>query len=308
MEPSGTPTKSHVMCLWTPLVPTLRVLRVLRANPCPGSWTPALARVTAFPWMTVVAGLMLLPAAARGQSVDSLRARYELPVPVVKEPPLPHVIPAMSANSPTAWGAGFGDFFLGGSLAARARYVSAVDGSIGGGFGLGDPSKYVALEVDLISFSTFRSGFGNRLAIDLKLHRLLPDNFAIAIGREGAVQRGLTDAGRSYYGVISKWIPLADESRPFSALSVSAGIGTGRFRSWNDWANGTGRFGLFGSVALRVLPAFSLVADWTGQDLMVLGSLAPFRRVGVVLTGGLADLTHTAGDGARLVGSAGWSF
>jgi len=49
-------------------------------------------------------------------------------------------------------------------------------------------------------------------------------------------------------------------------------------------------------------------ADWNGQDLFAGVSLAPSRRVPVVINAGVADLTRNAGDGPRFILSAGFGF
>lgn len=257
----------------------------------------------------VTAAPALHAQAATGGEADSLRQRWLLEAPaatLVRAPDAPWASPSMGANSPTGFGAEFGDFYAGGTMAARARYVDAVDGAVAAGFGLGDADRYAALDVTLISFSTFRSGFTNRMAADLKLHRTLPAGFGVALGMEAAWIRGFTDAPPSRYLVVSKWTPLRGSDRePFSAFMVSVGVGDGRFRRESDWVSGRDRLNLFGSAAVRVLAPLSLIADWTGQDLTLGASVAPFRDVQLVITPAVADLTGSAGDGARLMLSVG---
>jgi hypothetical protein len=50
------------------------------------------------------------------------------------------------------------------------------------------------------------------------------------------------------------------------------------------------------------------VADWTGQDLNLGVSLAPFPALPLVVTPALADLTGRAGDGARFTVGAGFGL
>jgi hypothetical protein len=51
------------------------------------------------------------------------------------------------------------------------------------------------------------------------------------------------------------------------------------------------------------------VADWTGQDLTALASVAPFRRFPLVVSLGAADLTGASNQRTpRLVGSASVAF
>jgi len=55
------------------------------------------------------------------------------------------------------------------------------------------------------------------------------------------------------------------------------------------------------SVGVRVLSPLSLIADWTGQDLMLGASIVPFVRLPLFIAPAFADVTGSAGDGARFV-------
>jgi hypothetical protein len=212
--------------------------------------------------------------------------------------------PSLGANTPTAFGAGWGDLWGGLSYAARARYVEANDAVASGGFGLGDPRRTIGVEVNLYSFSTVREAPLKRGAIDLKIHRILPGGFAVAAGWESAALWGPTDGGRSVYGVVSHYVTLGRNQ----ALLTSVGVGNGRFRPELDVELDRNRASVFGSVAVQVARPLAFTANWTGQDLTVSASVAPFRKLGLVLGVGAADLTGRAGDGARLVTSVGWGF
>jgi hypothetical protein len=164
------------------------------------------------------------------------------------------------------------------------------------------------VEVDVISFSTVRSGWGKRMGVDLIVHRLLPGGFGIALGWESLLQRGMTDGGRSRYAVVSRWWHLKeDDSAWFSGLALSAGVGDGRFRAYDDWKVDRKVVNAFGSAALRVAGPVSVVADWTGQDLMLAGSVAPLTRFPLVISTGLADVTGRAGDGSRFVATVSYT-
>jgi len=243
------------------------------------------------------------PDPPQDPEADSLRDEFRLPVPPAPEAYLPiyRAVPAMSANSPTGYGAQWGDFFAGAAYQTRARYVDGDDGSIAAGLGLGNPRTLVGVEVVVISFSTFRSGWGRRVGVDFKVHRVLPGTVGLAVGWESALLRGRTDSRRSRYLAASRWFQLKDDdSAPFSAIVLSGGVGNERFVPWD--AEGNQRsWGLFGSVGVRVLEPLSFVVDWTGQDLAIATSLAPFDTQWLVFSAGLMDLTGRVGDGTRLV-------
>lgn len=255
--------------------------------------------------LSAIVPCLLSPDPGAGQTVDSLRSHWRLEVPE----PARRSAPSMGLTSPIAFGARWGDVYAGASFATRARYIDDVDGSVAVGFGLGDPQKLAGLEVNAISFSTFRSGWGSNMALDIKLHRALPGQLAVAVGWEGALVRGEIDGGRSVYLAVSRWFRLKP-SDPTSPLMVvaSLGAGDGRFRLWEDWVDDVDRIGVFGSVALRFSGPASLVLDWTGQDAMAAVSVAPLARVPVILTAGAADLFGIPGDGPRVVMSAGLSL
>lgn len=262
----------------------------------------------------LVSGLVLLCLCAPSlgaQTIDQLRQQFRLPVPEV---PDFWTVPAMGANTPSGFGAGWGDAYLGTFGTTRARFTERefadADGAVGAGFGLGDPWSYFGLEVSGTSYSTFHSGFGNRAGVSLHLHRIVFGSFGLAVGWENALVRGTPDSGESFYGVVSKWFQLKDsDSALFSSLMLSLGVGDGRFRSQEDVDKDIDASGVFGSVAVRVLAPASVVVDWTGQDLTALLSLTPFRTFSLVLSGGWADITGYTGDkGARVVGAVTYGF
>ncbi len=217
-------------------------------------------------------------------------------------------VPGSSLTSPTAFGAQFGDLFAGASYQSRTRFVNQDDGGLVFGFGLGE-RRTVGLEVAVSSFSTFRQGFFENGGVSFKLHRLLSNDMAIAFGVENAITFGSPDGGSSVYGVVSKVFPLQNDStKPFSSVTMSVGLGGGRFRSERDVQRGIDSVNVFGSVGLRVIEPISLIADWTGQDLTIGTSIAPFRNFPLVITPAVADITGNAGDGARFILGVGFGY
>jgi hypothetical protein len=258
---------------------------------------------------TLFLALGAIPAHA--QSLDSLRQKFRLAVPPKASGILvaPRSSPAMGASSPSAFGGSLGDVWLGATWIQRPRFSRGNDGVASAGFGAGDPYRLVGLDVDIISFTTIREGFGKRMALDLELHRYLGDDFAVAVGWESVVTRGFQDTGASHYATVSRWIQLRpDDSAPFSAVLLTAGLGDGRFRSEQDEFNNVKTVNVFGSLGVRVLGPASVIADWTGQDLYLGASFAPLKRWQLVISSGFADVTRNAGDGPRFVVSGGLSF
>jgi hypothetical protein len=251
------------------------------------------------------------------QNVDSVRASYILPAPPSVE--LPKAVyrsaPGSSSGSPTAYGAEFGDVFLDAGYQDRTRYTKGLpwsqrcDGAVAGGFGLGSPRNALGIELEYTSFSTIRSGFFRTSSFSFKVHRALPWNLAVAFGWDDAIHSAGTDGGSSKYGVLTSYIRTRETSgTPFSSVTLSLGVGNGRFQHEEAFYAGKHGVGAFGSVGVRVLSPASLFADWTGQDLMLGASIVPFAKLPIFITPSFADVTGSAGDGARFVLGVGMAF
>lgn len=231
--------------------------------------------------------------------------RIPLRIPLPKQPY--KASPSITIINPSAYGASWGSFGIGFGFQERARFIDQSDGVIGIGFGIGNPQKNVGAQigVSLVDVSSpFRDG-----AVNVKLHRRLPQDFSVALGVQGITTWGNTDGGSSVYGVTTKRFRLKqDRTKPFSELYASLGLGGGQFRSESDINNGNETIGVFGSLAVKIIEPVGLVTEWTGQDLTIGIPLVLFRRLPLVIVPAITDITGTAGDGARFVVGAGYSF
>jgi hypothetical protein len=249
------------------------------------------------------------PATAQNpaQILDSLRRRFQLPLLPATEvaATASRFAPGHNTASQSAYGANFGDGFIGAGFASRTRSGSSSDGSVVAGFGLWNARDYVGVEVSIFSYSTVREGFAQNGALGLKLHRALPHNIAVAIGGENLAGWGSLDAPKSYYGVVSKvWRLRQREGDPFGSLTTNLGAGDGRFSPNFDSLMTTadrGKIGVFGSAGLRVHEAVTLIGDWGGQDLSIGVSVLPLRWVPLVITPAYADVLGRHGHKAAFV-------
>ena len=249
-------------------------------------------------------------AAAEDPALDSLRARFRITLPpgFAERPAFARTLPATNASTPSAYGPGWGDAFVGGGYQANTRAsvpggpLGREDGSVVAGFGVGR-SDLLAGEVAFTSFSTFRSGFFYRTGVSLKVHHLFKSGWAVAAGRETAFIIGEAgDGGSASYGVVSRVFTRSrDSRRPFSSIGVSLGAGDGRFRPLADVRANRRTVGVFGAVSARLTDAAGLAADWNGQDLSVSLGLVPLRCVPLSITPGLTDLTRNAGNRPRFM-------
>lgn len=228
----------------------------------------------------------------------------------IQEVPLQQIYlgaPGSSSNTPTAYGGRFGSVGVGFSYQQRTRFTEKADGTAGIVTSFGNPQTAVGLDVGVTALDL--SDFGDRGSFNFKLHRRLPQDFAVAVGLENALIWGFSDGDTSLYSVVSKRFRVKENSQdPFSRVAVSAGVGTGRFRTENQVEEDVDTVGVFGSVAVQVIPPVSVFTEWTGQDLNVGASVVPFRNVPLVITPTLSDLTGTAGDGTRFTLGVGYGL
>ncbi|GCE59607.1 hypothetical protein [Microcystis aeruginosa] len=218
------------------------------------------------------------------------------------------VAPSASISIPIGFGANFGQIFGGFGFQSRTRFTNQADGGLALGVGLGEPQKIVGLDVTLAILSLFGDNAG-RGSFSFKIHRSLPEGFAVALGFENAIRWGGTDAGSSIYGVVSKFFQFTETTKePFSQLTLSLGVGGGRFRSEGAIEDGVNSLGVFASAGLRIVEPVSAIVEWSGQDLNAGISLIPFQNIPLTVNLAGADLTGNAGDGARFVMSIGYNY
>jgi len=222
--------------------------------------------------------------------------------------------PGVSTASPLAFGPNLGDVFFGAGYQAKTRNGGGDDGSLSGGFGLGNSQTAIGLEVVLVSASTVRSGLFERTMLALKAHRALPGNSAIAFGVEGIELSGKSGGtATNWYAAASKVVALrngGDDATPFSQVTLNVGAGNGRFCQAEEVSTDiytTKDCGamVFASAGLRANKYIGLVADFTGQDLNLGVSLAPFPKFPIVVTPALVDVAGMANKEMRFTLGAG---
>lgn len=221
--------------------------------------------------------------------------------------------PGVSTASPLAFGPNFGDVFFGGGYQAKTRNGGGDDGSLSGGFGLGNSQTAIGLEVVLVSASTVRSGLFERTMMALKAHKSLPGNSAIAVGVEGIELNGNSGVDPNWFVVASRMVALRDggsENTPFSQVTLNIGAGNGRFCQAEEVV--TDAFvtkdcgaNVFASVGLRANKYIGLIGDYTGQDINLGLSLAPFPKFPIVITPALVDVAGMANKEMRFTLGAG---
>lgn len=214
--------------------------------------------------------------------------------------------PALSIYIPVGFGADNNTVFLTGSYQASVREDDGSVGAGGIGIGLGDAKDGVGFELSY-ALETTDDEFGEG-GFNAKLHRRFSDDFAGALGWNGFVNIGRNDFEQSKYGVLTKIFRTQDSiNDAFSRVAVTVGVGDGQFRSNGAVDAGDNNINVFGNVAVRIARPVSFIAEWTGQDLGLGLSIAPFRNFPLVITPAVRDVAG-AGDGARFVLGTGVAF
>lgn len=248
-------------------------------------------------------------AAVSQDSIDVLRARLRLPEPSqidgVRLPDAILVLPGTTINTPTGYGARWGQVYAGVSVQDRIRYASWTDGVVAMGAGFGNPERWVGLDVTLHILDTY-TDFAEDRAVSLKVHRQLPASMSVAAGWENVWHTAGTDGGSSPYVALSKATRLYDggDWMPFGVFVATVGVGGDRFQREAAFLRGDAGVGVFGSVAARLVRPVHAIANWTGQDLSLGLSITPIPQLPLVVTPAVMDVTGRAGDGVRFSASA----
>ncbi len=224
----------------------------------------------------------------------------------------PETSPGFSVFNPVGFGADNNLLFLSLSYQNRTRFTRTADGEAGIGFGLGDATKSIGVELSygIDSFGS-SAGFGSG-GFNAKLHKRLNDDASVAVGwnqfarlqfRGGA--NVPSDYPRNSYYVVGTNIfhTREDINAPFSRVAISGGIGSGVFLRFDPKLSpGDSNRGVnvFGSIGVRIARPISAIIEWTGQDVGVGLSIAPFKDIPLVITPAIRDIAG-AGDGARFI-------
>ena len=243
-----------------------------------------------------------------------------LQVREIPEPSKASSAPSSSLGVPTGFGAQWGNAWIGGAYGSSRLFDPSSDGSVGLGMGFGDARNLVGLEVftGLFNLSggdnTDGSSSGSAGAVGFKLHRLLDNRgyFSAGLGMTNVIRWGTDDAYGgdydTYFGVVTGRFDLQEGQENPLPLIVSAGLGSGAFRSKGALDASEQNVNVFGSVALRVIPQVSLISTWTGSQLNLGTSLAPFHDFPLVLNLGAGDVTGAYPQGTRFIMSLGYGI
>ncbi len=212
------------------------------------------------------------PALAKISEQDLLNRTNIGPVPnvIAVSGRKPVNAPVGGITTPSAFGANWGDIFVGAgyqnNLPVAIAPPGIVDSAVyGAGIGLGNARDLIGLEA---SYTSAGKSIGDRGGVNFKVHKLLGDNVSIAAGWENAIRNGYTaanDPRDTYYGAITGILPLGETSN----FTATVGAGNGRFRTFGDFAADNNTINVFGSVGFRISENIAIAADYNGRNVSI---------------------------------------
>jgi hypothetical protein len=223
--------------------------------------------------------------------------------------------PATGITTPSAFGANFGDVFVGVGYQNNLPVAIAPPGGgestvYGAGLGIGNARDLIGLEA---SYTAAGTTVADRGGVNFKVHKLLGDNVAIAAGWENAIRNGYTNANDpkdTYYGVITGILPVG----PTSNFTASVGAGNGRFRTFGDLTADKNTTNIFGGLGFRFSENIAVAADYNGRNFSVSLplTLKLGDSIGLQVTPALLDVAGDQNSGPKsrfaIGGGIGFNF
>jgi hypothetical protein len=201
----------------------------------------------------------------------------------------------------SAFGANWGDLFIGGSAATAGNDRPRIDSYLGLGFGLGDASNLIGSTISF-NMQSIRN-FGATNGINVDFHRIVFNDaqtqVAMAIGVTNLIKvysGGFSDRlEEGYWGAITSYIFLRPDD-PVNTLPLALTVGgaSGQYNSQAD-------VGIFGGVGIQLAPQLGIGAAWSGVSLDLGISYVPISTFPLTLTMEGIDLTNNTPGGPRFL-------
>lgn len=210
--------------------------------------------------------------------------------------------PSMTLENPLNVGR-FGLIVFGATLENKTRIADKADGNVGMYVGLGDPEKLIGAGVTLNIYGLSNS-VGERQnlgqgGLSFHINRFfLQNKLLIDAGWENPIYWGGNSQSyisyqRSLYFTGNYLLYFKPENlqKPFSYLSITAGIGNGSFRrDGNYTAVKSGSFDPFFSIATPAFKGTNVIAEWNGYDIGAGISSIPSQKIPFIFTLEITDL------------------
>jgi len=217
--------------------------------------------------------------------------------------------PSLNAGTPVAFGLETGDAFIGIFGATAGRLRDTFDGSISAGTGLGDASKYLAVE-GVFNMNSIRN-FGSNGTFDLKVHRLVYEDFyrqvGVAVGWTNFANYGSDSGGTrsSVYGAatISQLTDAENLDNP-KPLIATLGVGGGVYRK----STSSDGVGVFANLGYQFDPQWGASTAWSGQGINLGLGFLPDPTVPLNITLTYSDITNNSDAGTQVILGISYGF
>lgn len=218
-------------------------------------------------------------------------------------------VPAMSSTIPDAFAKGYLGTVGGGLTWQHRSRLGSADANLALCAGLGNPEKLVGIDLRLNIYGTGSStgapgNFGEG-TLELHLSRMVSERFWLGAGVHDLVgwRQEPPNKLNSVYLTGTTVLSLKkDENSPFAFCYLTAGVGNGRYRTDENFTlEKESPLGVFGSVALQVLPQGNFMVEWTGYNLFTGFSVFPFKKFPGQILVGVDDLLENDKNQRRFV-------
>lgn len=245
---------------------------------------------------------------------QSAPASLDSPSPVDPIPPLaatkrPWPSPSLNPGVPSAFIANWGDVFITGVAATSGNTRPDADGSWVAGFGLGDSTKAVAVEVNggCGSFKNFCGNGGLGFRVGRVLIKKPTGWLALAGGWQNVVQWGFEGTQDNIYSAtLSYAFPLRPIQSGFAqTMQINAGVGNSSFAPYSA-TNSEDQIGGFASIGVELSTSLGISAGWSGRGANAQLSYTPFRSTPISINLLGADLFNQNPDGTVGILSVSW--
>ena len=199
-------------------------------------------------------------------------------------------VSAISSTVPNAYAMGrFGTVGVSGNMLSTTRLSDkAWDPDANGVFsvGLGNPEQYVGIDLRVNIYGT-SSTYGEKSNLgegtfEIHLNRKLKNNLWWAVGGYDLFGWHTSEINQlqSYYTSLTGVLSLKEgKTGAFSALWLTLGLGNGRFRTDKNYdLPKSGKFNVFASAAMQILPRANFIAEWSGYGIYTGISFVPIKK------------------------------
>ncbi len=214
----------------------------------------------------------------------------------------PSYLPGLNAGTPSGFGLETGDGFIGLFGATAGKLRDTVDGSIALGTGLGDATKYFAVE-GVFNINSIRR-FAENGSFDLKVHKIVygdnANQVGVAVGWTNFANYGSNAGGTpsSVYGVATlSHLTNPENTDDPKPVIISAGVGGGTYRK----SDSNGGVGIFGSIGYLIDPQFAVSTAWSGQGLNFAVGFLPDRTLPLNINLTYSDVTNNSNAGTQVI-------